>query len=262
MASAVPVTQAQAYLRCSAQRRFQKIPVPPFTFFLCPGVVASEDDHAVPDEPLGGDVRGPLAELRDVCDTHSRRPRVRFLAEFAPSLALALRVAGMVEERSVELLGCTPGTLIQPPEVPGLTMVTLDAGSALSDIREGLDTNERGFDPGAQPVTDAQAREFREGLVDSRAFVARVDGEPAAAGMFHPPHDGVTELAGIATIEEFRRRGVASSLTAFAVDVAFKRGAELVFLTTEDAVARRVYERVGFRPYAALISYAEPLPTR
>ena len=66
MAFVVPVTQAQAYLRCSAQRQFQKIPVPPFSYFLCPGVEASEDDHAVPDEPLGGDVRVPLTELRDV----------------------------------------------------------------------------------------------------------------------------------------------------------------------------------------------------
>ncbi len=167
----------------------------------------------------------------------------------------------MVEERSVELLACTPESLIAPQEeVAGLSMVTLDENSALDDVREGLDTNERGFDPGAEPVTHAQAQAFREGLVESRAFVARINGEPAGAGMFNPPYAGVSELVGIATLDAFRRRGVASYLNAYAGRIAFERGVELVYLSTDNPAARRVYQRLGFRPYAVVLSSADPPP--
>ena len=94
-----------------------------------------------------------------------------------------MSASDMVEERSVDLLACTPDSLIAPHEVPGLSMVTLDENSALGDVLEGLDTNERGFDPRAEPVTHAQAQAFREGLVVSRAFIARINGGPAGAGV-------------------------------------------------------------------------------
>jgi hypothetical protein len=113
----------------------------------------------------------------------------------------------MVEEGSAELLACTPDSLIPLPEVPGLGMVPLDENSTLTDVREGLDTNERGFDPRAEPVNLEQAQAFREGLVERRALTARIDGEPAGDGTFNPPHAGVTELVGIATVDTLRRRG-------------------------------------------------------
>lgn len=262
MLSTVSVTQLQAYLRYSAQQQSETIRVPPFTLFLSPSEAASQDNHAVPDEAFGDDVREPLARLRATCAARFRRTRVRFLEEIVPYLAPALRAEGMVHERSVELLACTPASLIPAPEVPGLSMVTLDASSALDDVREGLDTNERGFDPQAEPATDAQAQAFREGLVASRAFIARINGEPAAAGMFNPPYAGVTELVGITTVSTFRRRGIAAHLTAYMACVAFERGVELVYLSTDNAVARRVYERLGFRPYATLRSYVDSLPER
>ena len=253
------ISRLQAYLRYSAQQQCQTIPVPPFTVFLHPSGEASEEDHAVPDEPLlGDDIREPLARVREAFETRTRRTSIRFLAEFAPHLAPSLRAEDMVKEGGVELLACTPDSLILPHEVPGLSMVILDENSALGDVREGLDTNERGFDPGAEPVTHAQAQAFREGLVESRAFIARIDGASAGAAMFNPPYAGVAELVGIATVDSFRWRGVASYLTAYAARIAFERVVELVYLSTDNPAARRVYERLGFRPYAVVLSYADP----
>ena len=122
----------------------------------------------------------------------------------------------MVEEGLVELLACTPDSLIPLPEVPGLGMVPLDENSTLTDVREGLDTNERGFHPRAEPVNLEQAQAFPEGLVESKALTARIDGAPAGDGTFNPPHGGVTELVGIATVDALRGRGVAPYLTAYA----------------------------------------------
>ena len=80
--------------------------------------------------------------------------------------------------------------------------------------------------------------------------------------MFNPPYAGVTELLGIATVDALHRRGVASYLSAYAAHTAFERGVGLVYLGTDNPAARRVYERLGFRPFAVLVFYAEPPTNR
>ena len=64
--------------------------------------------------------------------------------------------------------------------------------------------------------------------------------------MYTTPSDGVTEIAGLATLEPFWTRGIATRLTALAVHRAMAQGAEVVCLTAADERAGRVYERVGF----------------
>ncbi len=86
MVPAAFISRLQAYLRYSAWQQCQTVPVPPFTIFLRLSGEASEDDHAVPDEPLEDDIRQPLARLREAFETRARRTRIRFLAEFAPVL--------------------------------------------------------------------------------------------------------------------------------------------------------------------------------
>ncbi len=248
-----PIDRLQAYLRWSTRQGSAVVLAPPFTLFLHQGDAVAEDDCAIPDEPAGDPAA--LAALLAAFAAHGRRPRVTFLAEFAPGLASALRAAGFVEEARTQLLACTRDTLRTAPDVLGLTMVTLSAESALAEVREGLDANERGFNPRAVPPTDAEAEAFRRGLVENRAFTARLDGQPAGAGMFNPPHAGVAELVGITTLEPFRHRGVAAYLTAYAARTAFDLGVELVYLSTDNAVARRVYDRLGFRPYAVRLTY-------
>jgi ribosomal protein S18 acetylase RimI-like enzyme len=69
--------------------------------------------------------------------------------------------------------------------------------------------------------------------------------------------DGLAEVAGIATLEPFRRRGVASVLTSEAVHTAFLQGVEVALLTAADEHAGHLYERIGFRPYATLLAYGD-----
>ena len=83
MVPASSITRLQAYLRYCAQQQCQTVPVPPFTIFLRPSAEAPEGDHAVPDEPLGDDVREPLARLREAFEARARRTCIRFLAEFS-----------------------------------------------------------------------------------------------------------------------------------------------------------------------------------
>jgi predicted GNAT family acetyltransferase len=146
--------------------------------------------------------------------------------------------------------------MFQPaPETPSLSVATLDDGASLAAIRQHMDTNGRGFAPDAPATTDAAAEEFRRALTASRAFTAYLDGRAAGAGMFTAPLGGITELAGIATLEQFRGRGVATALSAHATRTAFDQGVEVVFLSAADARAGRVYQRVGFQPFATMLAY-------
>lgn len=88
-------------------------------------------------------------------------------------------------------------------------------------------------------------------------FLALVDGQPAGAGAFSAPYDLLTEVAGIATLERFRRRGIAAFVTGEAVRTAFEQGLEAAVLSAADERAGRVYEKVGFRPYATMLAYID-----
>jgi ribosomal protein S18 acetylase RimI-like enzyme len=155
---------------------------------------------------------------------------------------------------STPLLVCTAETFCPAPPLPGLEYVVISSESSLEDVKEGLDTNELGFNPEAPATSLEDAEAFRAQLATSRAFIAKLNNEPVAAGMFTPPVDGIAELVGITTLVPYRGRGIAAALTSEIVRVAFAHNVDLAFLRTDSPIAYRVYERIGFSPVAALIS--------
>lgn len=114
----------------------------------------------------------------------------------------------------------------------------------------------QGFNPDiTTPAAEEEAESFRATLRIGTAFLARLAGEAVSVGMLTHPIGGVTEWAGVATRASYRRRGIASVLTAHAVQTAFSEGIEIVCLSAGDRAAGRVYERIGFRPYATMLAY-------
>jgi predicted GNAT family acetyltransferase len=73
--------------------------------------------------------------------------------------------------------------------------------------------------------------------------------------MYTMPIEGITELVGIATVPEFRRRGVATAVTAHVLQTAFAAGVDVACLSASDAEAGRIYRRVGFRPLGVVLAY-------
>ena len=247
----------QDYLRWRVRSGREVVALPPFTLYLHPESDADDSNCAIPDAPPAGDLGDVLAALRAAFARRGRRPRVEFVEEHAPGLGVALRAAGFIEVARKDLLACTPESVRPVAPVPGLTVDIVDATSPAAAVRENYETNAVAFDgPGAAPAGDDAIERFRQELVEGRGFTARLDGRAVGAGMLTPPLDDMTELVGVGTLEPFRRRGVASALTAAAVRAAFERGLGVVFLTTDDPGARRVYERVGFRPAATVRAYA------
>ena len=256
---AAEVERIQAYLRASARSQYHTVAIPPFTLFFHPSDDAVYFNYAIPDESPGCDLRAPLAGLRAAFAARGRRPRFEFIAEAAPGLDAILQANGFVEDARLHLMVCTPTTLRPAPDVPGLHITALEPGSPVENLRDYAMAVRQGFDPQShEPPTALDVERTRQDTHNMRPFLGRLGGEPAGAASYMRPIGGVTEIAGIATREPFRRRGVAAALTGHAAGRAFGEGVALACLTAGNARAGRVYERIGFRPYATMLFYVEP----
>jgi predicted GNAT family acetyltransferase len=58
----------------------------------------------------------------------------------------------------------------------------------------------------------------------------------------------VSEIAGIAVTEPYRRRGLGGAITAALARQIFDTGADVAWLEASGDDSWRVYERIGFRP--------------
>jgi predicted GNAT family acetyltransferase len=144
--------------------------------------------------------------------------------------------------------------------VPGLEINALRFDSPDGDLRDFIITQRQGFNPtDLSEPSDEEIRQIRDDVSKRgwRAFLGRVDGEPAGVSLFGRPIDGISEVAGIATRLPFRRRGIAARLTWQAILTAFELGVQTACLTAADETAGRVYERVGFTPFSTMLAYID-----
>ncbi|WP_239091218.1 GNAT family N-acetyltransferase [Asanoa iriomotensis] len=101
----------------------------------------------------------------------------------------------------------------------------------------------------------------RAAIVAGRRFTAIVelpDAGPVASGIGMRAGD-VVEIAGVATLPAFRRRGLGAALTLTLARQALADGARVVFLSASSDDVARVYLRVGFKRIATAC-IAEPAP--
>jgi ribosomal protein S18 acetylase RimI-like enzyme len=250
--------RVQAYLRRHARHGLAAQALSAFTLYA-PAHGDAPDDamgnaFAIPRRVARPVRATDLEELRAVFELHGARPQVEFLADLFPRLPEFLQAGGYQEAQRKPVLIAHPHEIQSPPAPAQSELVTLSQASSLQDVRENLHTNATGFGE-AQNFGEQELWAFRAGLVSGRAFTLRVDARAVAAGMFEAMRGGVTELLGIATLPEYRRRGYAGYLTAAMADSAFAHGATLVYLCAASEEAGRVYERIGFRPCATLVEY-------
>jgi ribosomal protein S18 acetylase RimI-like enzyme len=140
-------------------------------------------------------------------------------------------------------MACAPGDLREPD---------VDVEIAPATAADALDVrNMQRVAFGQPPVESVSAG------TPERTLVGRVDGVIATAGSWTEVIGGVSEVAGIATAEPFRRRGLAGALTAAAAKAAFDEGAELCVLSPGDDTAMRVYERAGFSRVATMLHWSD-----
>lgn len=237
----------QRYLRRTAARGRDAVAVGPFLALLHPSDPMRYLNYAVPDE--GAEATSAHARaLAEAMRARDRLPRLEYVESEAPALGAVLEQAGYACEARLDLMTCTPQSLRHPPLPPGAALERVDARSSAEDQRRLRATQRAAF--GVDGEGD-------DAMGASTGMVVTLGAEPAAGGVYTAPDDGLSELAGIGTLEPFRRRGLAGALTAALAEAAFADGVEVAFLTPGDDDTRRVYERAGFSATSVVLAYAQ-----
>ena len=171
--------------------------------------------------------------------------RVTMPHDFAP--AAALRV---LERRGYRLAKQEPWSVyiydrkgMPPlPDVPGLTIERVKPEMATIYARTSFESfSERG--PGFVNIVEALVRSRRRGL---RAFLGRIDGEPAATGMLFDARP-VGGLGNGSVAPAFRGRGLQRALIVHRMRDGWARGYRLFFGQTQNPVSAHNMESIGWR---------------
>ncbi|MFD0367711.1 GNAT family N-acetyltransferase [Streptomyces sp. NPDC127114] len=179
-----------------------------------------------------------------------------WVAETTPGLRAAVEESGLVvHEHPLMVLTVQAEALPVPPDDVTVRMV----GAADPDLESAVAAQYAAFGATPAPGAAAQVAARVEAGLTRLAAAFGPDGVALAAGQ-HQPVGPVTEVVGVATRPEARRRGLGLAVTSALVADARAQGAETVFLTATDDTVARLYARLGFRTIATAL-IAEPAET-
>ena len=175
-----------------------------------------------------------------------------------------LAEAGFTRQRTFwEMVGPVTDANRTAPEVTGLVIEATHDTAALHAVFNEAFVGHYGFTPTS--LEDWRAVETTmPGFDPDLRYLASVDVEPAAAMLLlrRAEADGAMYVGDLATLERFRRRGVASALLAHAFEVAAREGLAQVALhvDSENAhAAPSVYRRAGLEVRTAWWAWARTL---
>ncbi len=241
-----------AYLRALAGSRAHR--TGPF--------LASFDDHdaglfrnyAVPDD--GADpTSDQVAELITAFTDRDRIPRLEYLPDLCPAVEPGLLAAGFAPERRLPVMLCLPTDAVLPSVIAGieLSLATTD-----EQLREVAEAQNEAY--GQLKTTDHDVARL-SGTVEGGGLVAlardTVTGRGVGGGLCAPPHQGVSELAAIGVRTPYRRRGIATALTALLTRACPTVGIATPFLTPEGEREENIYRSVGYRPVTEMLHISQ-----
>lgn len=196
-------------------------------------------------------------ELRRHYQQRGRRLRFEFLEDLWPELGPALEQWGMELQGRMPFMICARGAL-RMIVAPAIELCPVAAADTDATLAEFLRTGKRSFGDDATQIDANEINELRRGLTESRyrCLAGRIDGQMAGVGTMVVLSD---ELVGVGTLPEYRRRGVAATISSALVADHFARGAELVWLSAGDAAAHDVYAKIGFADAGVQLNYMDRL---
>lgn len=201
-------------------------------------------NYAVPDDgatPSAAEVAALVAAFQ----ARHRTPRLEYVPAAAPVVEPALLAAGFVVEGRPPLMACRPGDLPGPSSPAGITTELLGTDE---DLRELASVQNAAYgDP--EPAGPHDVARLRRLLDGGGVVVAARDtgtGRIVGGGVCSAPVNGVSELAAVATAEAYRRRGIATAVTAALATAAHSGGARLVWLEPAGEREAAIYARAGF----------------
>jgi ribosomal protein S18 acetylase RimI-like enzyme len=218
--------------------------VGPFIAGFDPGTASPGVNYATP-RPGAAITAADVRDLIEAFRAAERQPRLEYVISAAPGLEALLTAAGFTVEARHTYLVCEPGTLRTPPVPDGFEL-----RAPQTDAERAALVRAQHESFGAEPVaSEADVARVQRAQDGGAVVIMAVTGDTTAGGgQGSAPAEGVTEVAGIAVREPFRRRGLAGAITARVTERLFDQGAAIAWLEAGGEEAWRVYERVGYRP--------------
>ncbi len=234
----------QAYMRKAAALNREVEQIGPFLATFTMHSANPFLNYAIPDpgaEPTADDAQALIAAF----GRRQRVPRLEYLPGLAPAVEPALLAAGFTVEDRLPLMDCPREAIVDQPPPAGFELVF----PATDEEHLGMATAQAAaFED--EPPTEAEVARSRQRIADGGIAVYARDtaiGGPAGGGACTPLRDGLSEVAGVAVGEAYRKRGLGGAITLMLTRAAYDAGAESVFLTPAGDPQERVYARVGYR---------------
>jgi ribosomal protein S18 acetylase RimI-like enzyme len=214
-------------------------------------------NYAVPLEGANDPeiARRDLEPLMRAFKTADRLPRFEFTAELWPNLIVALERAGFALESTDPVMLLEPSDF-KPFLAANVQVRLLGPSDSDADISSLITIQGRGFGAGDAYVASLDEIASRRASLSygRRCALASLNGQHAAGGMTLEI-DGIAELAGVATLSEFRRHGLAASLSSALCEAHFQADGRSVWLSAGDDAAQACYEKIGFRLIGGRTNY-------
>lgn len=172
----------------------------------------------------------------------------------ADDLGHAAMDAGLLSGSIME--GMTIDGFPPPPSAPGLTVEIVEDLETLAIYGEVL------ADGFGMPIEISRNLLPPSILKDDMTslLLARIDGRPAATSMLSVTED-IAGVYNVATLPDFRRRGLAAAVTAATLVEGAERGCTIGALQPSE-MGRPVYSKLGFVSSALYLQYQTPTPTQ
>lgn len=209
-------------------------------------------NYAIPDD---GE-RPSSAEVSDLVAAfvaRDRQPRLEYVGP-VPAVDEALATAGFVTDTRLPLMTTTHDELCVPDTPQGV-----EVGVAISEeeLRAAAWVQNIAYS-GDDEVTEADVDRLRTTDEENGVVVlARFGGAPAGAGLYTPPCGGLAEIGAVAVLPEYRRRGLASVVSADLSRRVFAAGV-VPYLQTETHNEDRLYGRLGYSTVGELMTVSLP----
>ena len=249
---------SEADAAATAQTR-NVVETPMFRLLLDPHDVFGGVNWATPLKSGAGQDRpgrNEIAVMVRAFEAHNRTPRLEFLAECWPGLAAALEDAGFSPEGDPqEIMIVTPGEF-RAASADGVSMRFLRPGDSDETYAVYLQIQTAGFGyGGSEAPGSVRISGWREQIQRGRqAALGLLAGLPVGVGT--TLGSGLSEIQGVTTLPDARRRGVAATLSSALVANVFSQGSKAVWLSAEDTAARACYAKIGLRIIGSRLNYS------
>lgn len=188
-----------------------------------------------------------LARIERHYDTLGHVPRITIADGYTPRAAVRLLERGgyrAVPESAEWIYGFDRARPPAPRVVPGLAIERVGAENADTYASVAFESfTERG--EMFKTIIASLIRRRARGRALA-AYLARLDGEPAATGMLFDVRP-VAGLGNGSVLAKFRGRGVQNAMIAHRMRVGWERGLRLFFAQTQNPVSAHNMEELGWR---------------